>query len=269
MGGHRFCCAPHGAKNAISHFEYRSNPGTGRIVGLSARRLLKMRTLTLFPVTAALMTLSGCAGWVVFGHTIEGKPPAAAPAATQLSPAAEPAQSPATANALTAAQPNPAAQPATTSPASPDAPLLKAVTVTFTPAAQQKIAAEPQFQQAMLLTTIENDLRAHNLLAANDPHARGTLKISIDDFATHPASNAVVFGYMLGTSTLTANIEVHTAAGKDSRDTRITAESRVAKSANGGQTNPFDPLYHRFAAATVSSLSGATAQAKEPHWGQD
>jgi hypothetical protein len=240
-GGHPFCCAPHGAKSAISHFEYRSNPGTGRIVGLSARRLLKMRTLTLFPITAALMMLSGCAGWVVFGHTIEGKPPVVAPAA----------------------------EPAPTSPVSPDAPLLKAVTVTFTPAARQKIAAEPQFQQAMLLTTIESDLRAHNLLAANDPHARGTLAISIDDFATHPTSNAVVFGYVLGTGTLTANMEMRAAAGEDPKDTRVTAESRVAKSVNGGRANPFGPLYRRFAAATVNSLTGVTAQPIEPHWGQD
>jgi len=236
-----------------------------------------MRTLTLFPLAAALMTLSGCAGWVVFGHTIEGKPPAAA----------EPAHPLATANALPAAQPNPAArpapttqappatqpppasQPAPTSPASPDAPLLKAVTVTFTPAAQQKIAAEPQFQQATLLMTIETELRAHKILAANDPHARGTLEISVDDFATHPTSNAVVFGYILGTGTLTANMEMRAAAGKDPKDTRITAESRVAKSVNGGQANPFEPLYRRFAAATVNSLTGATAQPNEPHWGQD
>ena len=201
-----------------------------------------MRTLTLFPVAAALMTLSGCAGWVVFGHTIEGKPAAPAPAA---------------------------AEPTPTSPASPDAPLLKAVTVTFTPAAQQKIAAEPQFQQATLLMAIETELRAHKILAANDPHARGTLEISIDDFATHPTSNAVVFGYILGTGTLTGNVEIRAADGKQPQDTHITAESRVAKSLNGGQGNPFEPLYRRFAAATVDSLTGATAQPNEPHWGQD
>jgi hypothetical protein len=230
-------------ENAISHFEYRSNPGTGRIVGLSAGRLLKMRTLTLFPIAAALMTLSGCAGWVVFGHTIEGKQPVMAPAATQPPRAAE--------------------------PASPDAPLLRSVTVTFTPATQQKIAAEPQFQQATLLMAIETELRARKLLADNDPHARSTVEISIDDFATHPTSNAVVFGYILGTGALTGKVEVRPLDGKSQKGTRITAESRVAKSLNGGQANPFEPLYHRFAAATVNSLTGVTTQPTEPHWGHD
>ena len=147
--------------------------------------------------------------------------------------------------------------------------MLKAVTITFTLAAQQKIAAEPQFQQTTLLTAIENELRAHMLLADNDPHARGTVEISIDDFATHPTSNAVVFGYILSTGTLTGNLEVHAADGKESKDTRITAESRVAKSVNDGHANPFEPLYRRFATATVNSLTGTPAQPDEPHWGQD
>ena len=208
-----------------------------------------MRTLTLIPVAvAALMTLSGCAGWVVFGHTLEGKQPAAAPAASQAPPTTHPTP---------------------TSPASPDAPMLKAVTVTFTPAAQQKIAAEPQFQPATLLTAIENELRAHKLLADNDPHARATVEIAIDDFATHPTSNAVVFGYIMGTGTLTGNLEVHAADGKEPKDARITAESRVAKSVNDGRANPFEPLYRRFATATVNSLTGTPAQPDESHWGQD
>lgn len=225
-----------------------------------------MRSLTLFAVAAALMTLSGCAGWVVFGHTIEGKQPAAAPATTQPPPASQPppaAQPATTANALPAVQPAPA--PST----SFDAPMLKTVTLTFTPAAQQEIAADPQFTQATLLIAIETELRAHKLLADHDPHARGTLEISIDDFAMRPTSNAVVFGYILGTGTLTGNIEVHATDGEEPKDARITAESRVAKSVSGGQANPFEPLYRRFAAATVNSLTGTPAQPVEPHWGQD
>jgi hypothetical protein len=189
-----------------------------------------MRTLTLLPVAAALTMLSGCAGWVVFGHTIEGDHPAT----------------------ITS-----------------DAPLLKAVSVTFTPGAQQELATEPQFNQATLLTAIEAELRAHKLLDASDPHARGSLHISIDDFGNKPTSNAVVFGYILGTGTLTGNMEVRAAADKDPKDARITAESRVIKSVSGGQANPFAPLYHRFAAATVNSLTGTPEQPDEPHPGQD
>jgi hypothetical protein len=223
-----------------------------------------MRKLLLPVAVAALMSLSGCAGWVVFGHTIQGPQPATAaqpPPTTQVpTPQPTPAQAPVATQPL-AAQPAP--------PASPETPILKAVTLTFTPAAQQKIAAEPQFQQATLLTAIESELRAHKLLDTNDPHARGTAEISIDDFTTRPTSNAVVFGYILGTGTLSGNVAVHAVAGNTLRDARITAQSHLAKPVSDGQANPFDPLFHRFATATVDSLTGTTSTQPEPHWGQD
>jgi hypothetical protein len=79
----------------------------------------------------------------------------------------------------------------------------------------------------------------------------------------------VVFGYILGTSTLTGDIEVHQAGGKATRDAQVTAESHIAKSVGGGQANPFGPLYHQFAVATVNTLTGKPVQAEEPHSGQD
>jgi hypothetical protein len=214
-----------------------------------------MRKLLIPVAAAALMSLSGCAGWVVFGHTIQGPQPAppAQPLLTTQVPTPQP----------------PPAQVPSAPPASPETPMLKAVTLTFTPAAQQKIAAEPQFQQATLLTAIESELRAHKLLDASDPRARGTAEISIDDFATRPTSNAVVFGYILGTGTLSGNVAVHAVAGNALRDARITAQSHLAKPVSDGQANPFGPLYHRFAAATVDSLTGTTSTQPEPHWGQD
>jgi hypothetical protein len=217
-----------------------------------------MRTLTLLPVTAALTMLSGCAGWVVFGHTIQGDRSAAAAAPSSAAPAPSPEPPP------SSAAPTPPA-----AAAAPAAPLLRAVTVTFSPAAQQKLAGEPQFNQATLLTTIEAELRAHKLLDAADPRASASLHISIDDFENKPTSNAVVFGYILGTGTLAGNMEVRAAAGKDTKDTRVSAESRLTRSVSGGEANPFAPLYHRFAAATVTSLTGTPAQLDEPHWGQD
>jgi hypothetical protein len=135
--------------------------------------------------------------------------------------------------------------------------VLKAVTVTFTPAARDRIATEPQFKQDSLLAAIEADLRAHKLLDDADPRARGTLNISIDGFATRPLSNAVVFGYLLGNGTLTGNIEVRATDSKELPAARINAESRVDKPVSDGQANPYGPLYRRFADLTVDSLNRA------------
>jgi hypothetical protein len=225
-----------------------------------------MRTVMRYLVVGVMnMTLSGCAGWVVFGHTIGSQQPVGAAPTPPASTAPAPRTAPHSAPPLAAAQPCPATDhPCASQPASwpqpaatPGALVLKAVTVTFTPAARDRIAAEPRFTQDGLLAAIEADLRAHKLLDDSDPRASGTLKISIDGFATRPLSNAVVFGYLLGNGTLTGNIEVHATEGKDLPDARIKAESRVDKPVSDGQANPYGPLYRRFADLTVDTLNRA------------
>jgi hypothetical protein len=129
--------------------------------------------------------------------------------------------------------------------------------VTFTPAAREKVAAEPQFKEDRLLATIEDELRAHKLFDDSDSRATGTLEVSIDDFATRPLSNAVVFGYVLGNGTLTGRIEVRNTEGGEPRDSRINAESRVEKPVGAEQSNAFAPLYRKFADLTVDSLNSA------------
>jgi hypothetical protein len=135
--------------------------------------------------------------------------------------------------------------------------MLKSVSVSFTPTARKKIAAEPQFKEDRLLAVILSELRAHKLFDDSDSHATGTLEVSIDDFATRPLSNAVVFGYVLGNGTLAGHIEVHNAGGKGPRDPRITAQSRVEKPISAEESNAFGPLYRKFADLTVDSLNGA------------
>jgi hypothetical protein len=206
-----------------------------------------MRSLTLCLIPA-LLTLSGCAGWVVFGHTIGGE--------SQPQPAAAVQPTYKTDHPYATSAPLLAPQPVVTAGARVSAPMLKSVTVVFTPAARQKIATEPQFEADRLLAAIQDELRAHKLLDDSDPHASATLEISIDDFATHPLSNAVVFGYSLGNGTLAGQIEVRSAGSDEPRDWRINAESRVDKPVGAEPSNPFGPLYRKFAALTVDQLGG-------------
>jgi hypothetical protein len=209
-----------------------------------------MRTLML-PLVPALLTLSGCAGWVVFGHTI-GEHPAGA--AAQPAAAAEPTYK--TDHPYATSTPLLAPPQATAARAPLGVPMLKSVTVVFTAAARQKIDSEPQFDTDRLLAAIQDELRAHRLLDDSDPRASGTLEISIDDFATHPLSNAVVFGYSLGNGTLAGHLEVRTAGSDEPRDWRINAQSRVDKPVGAEPSNPFGPLYRKFAALTVDQLGG-------------
>jgi hypothetical protein len=203
-----------------------------------------MRSVTLIAI-GLLLTLSGCATrWTVFGHSMGGSAAtdnAAQPAATV--PAA------------------PAAQIAETVPSRPAPPLeltkIEAVEVKFTPAASEKIAAEPQFTRAGLVAAIEAALRAQKLLDESGPGSGDTLEIVIDGFVTRATSNAVIFGYVLSTGTLQGHLEVLASDGKLLRSSRIQARSRLTRPAGADQASSFEPLYRGFADLTARNLTGA------------
>jgi hypothetical protein len=216
--------------------------------------MLKLASLVLPIVICG----SGCAGSVIFGHT-GGE--SRSDSVTEPASAPNAAPAPATA-AGTNAAPAPATAAGTGAAPAPrvhrEKQAVTAVALSFTPAAMDKIAADAEFKPAALLTEIQGELRARRLL---DEAASGTTRvmaISVDDFATRDSSNAVVFGYKLGSGTLAANITIRD-GGKDVRDFRIQAGSRIAGRPGGEDTNPLRPLYHRFAILAVDGLAGTVS----------
>jgi hypothetical protein len=229
-----------------------------------------MRMLSVV-VVCVLLPLAGCATrWTVFGHSMGGPAAEGAgqPAVTAAAPAA--GATPAAAAPASAAAPAPAVASASTvaraaataPPAVPESTRFTAVTIAFTPAAKEKIAAEPQFTPGELFAAVKTELRAQKLLDESDPGAGDTLGIVIDDFATRPTSNAVLFGFVFSTATLKGNLEVLTSDGKELRNMRIAARSSLTKpvdttAAGNGQSNFFTPLYRGFAELTARNLTGA------------
>ena len=134
--------------------------------------------------------------------------------------------------------------------------------MTFTPDAKEKIGADPRFNQEALLAAINGELRSHDLIDdSGDAPADHTIDIVIDDFVTRPSSNAVVFGYVLSNATLTGNVELHDATGRELGGFRIKADSHLSAPVNGEQAQPLRPLYRRFADLTVSKLTGVPIEA--------
>jgi hypothetical protein len=134
---------------------------------------------------------------------------------------------------------------------------IKAVKVTFTPAAQDQVAAEPQFTSAGLLAAVEGQLHSHKLLDEPGPDAGDTIEILIEDFGTHTTSNAVIFGYVLSTGTLKGKLDVLAPDGTLVRSSRIQTRSRLTQPAGADQTISFQPLYEGFADLTARTLTGA------------
>jgi hypothetical protein len=192
-----------------------------------------------------LAMLSGCAGSVIFGHTI-GERPTPAPPVAQPAPLAPPA-------ALTTQAAAVAVAARVRS--------VSSVAIAVTAAAQPAIAAEARFTRESLLSAVEQELRARGLL---DPGAAGgarTLSISIEEFSVRASTNAVILGYSLEAGTLSASLAVRGADQREDRDFRVQAGSRLASRADAGDKDPLRPLFHRFAVLAADALSGVQSKA--------
>jgi hypothetical protein len=141
---------------------------------------------------------------------------------------------------------------------------FKAVTVAFTSEANGQINADPRFSGDTLLAAIHADLQTHELLDDDaDAPSHGNIEIVITNFAIQPASNVILFGYMVSNATLSGNVELRDAAGQELRTLGIKADSRLTTRADGGQAQPLDALYRRFADLTVSELTGVPIKAPD------
>jgi hypothetical protein len=174
-------------------------------------------------MVAIIPMLSGCAGSVViFGHTIRQSHPAEA-----------------------------------VQPASAADQKFRAVTVTFTSDAQAKIDADPRFSGDALFAAVHDELQTHDLIDDNANSAAGrTVEITIDDYATRPTSNAIVFGYVISDGVLSGNVEVRDGVGHELQNFRIKANARLAAPLDDGKAQPLRSLYGRFADLTLSELTG-------------
>lgn len=208
-----------------------------------------MRALYLVPV---VIVLAGCGRWIVFGHTFG--PSGSEPAAQQPVPP-QSAPAPSTGVAPSANQPVAPETPPVQPPPASRAP-LKGVTVALTLPAQEKAAADRRFKQDDVVAAVASELRARKLLAEDDVKAERTVAIVIDDFATRPTSNAVIFGYVTSEGTLTGSVDVRDTSGRQLQAFRITAKSRLVTPASGEDNHALHALYSKFANLTVDMLSG-------------
>lgn len=222
-----------------------------------------MRALFLVPVA---LVLSGCGRWVVFGHTFESEPAAqqAVPPqpGTAPSSAAQPAAPDSTGaqptSAPSANQPLAATTPPGQASLAPSRSPLQGVTVTLTSAAQEQAATDPRFKQDAVVAAVESELRARKLLAEDGVKPERTVTIVIDDFATHPTSNAVIFGYVTSEGTLTGDVDVRATSGQQLQAFQVTAKSRLVTRASGEDNQALHALYRKFAKLAVDKLSGTS-----------
>jgi hypothetical protein len=117
-----------------------------------------------------------------------------------------------------------------------------------------------RFTADALLDAIKTELKSRKLLDDQSPNASGTAEIIVDDLATRPTTNAILFGYKMLAGTLEGDIRVTGSSDTDSTGTRIVAQSKLTIAASGEDKNPLGPLYRRFAVLAADRLAGVTSK---------
>lgn len=201
-----------------------------------------------------------------------GSAPAAAPDSSNATLASANAATLASANAapLSAAsatplprstlQPSmPAINAANVAAAPPAGGPFSAVTVSFSEHVQQLAASDPRLAATAVATAVEHELQAQQLWAPGS--AAPALAITVEDFTSTLASNAVVLGYTFRNVLLIAVVTVPGPAARPPFE--VHARARLTTRDAGGTAGSLGPLYSRFAQLLVADLRGV-APPSEP-----
>lgn len=237
-----------------------------------------MRKLAVLSVLVVAAMLAGCGEVIVFGHVVGERPqptpkPEAATATGTAGTAGAPAAPGASGSqgaATAAAGAAPAAGSAALDapPSAPSAPMphvVKAVNITITPEAAAKVSGDTsRFTADALRDAITAELKSRKLLDDQNPQASGTAEVIVDDLATRPTTNVILFGYKMLAGTLEGDIRVTGATGGDSTGSRIVAQSKLTIAAAGDDKNPLGPLYRRFAVLAADRLAGVDSKPEDP-----
>lgn len=143
------------------------------------------------------------------------------------------------------------------------------VYIVVSPQAKDQIAADARFDQQKLLAAVQTELQARRLLVGagatlgSSAAANRRMEIDVDAFSTRASSNAVIFGYALGSGDLAADIRLRDAEGREISGFPVEAKARLATRPAEEDPNPLGNLYHRFAVLTADRLAGVPSKPDE------
>jgi hypothetical protein len=122
---------------------------------------------------------------------------------------------------------------------------------------QQLAAGDPRLDAAAVAAAVEQELQAHQLLAPG-MGGRPTLAITVEDFSTSLASNAMVLGYTFRNAVLLGAVAVK-GGPVPNPAFDVHARARLTTRQAGANAGSLGPLYARFAQLVVADLRGVDA----------
>lgn len=132
----------------------------------------------------------------------------------------------------------------------------KSISISLNDEAKTKVADNLKFDQNALLNTVKRALTAQNLLNESKPGASHTIEIVMKDFRVRSNFTAVMFGFMAGNDSITGDVVLRDAAGKELNRFEVSASYALGGLAGGMDEARMGWLYEKFAELTVENLRG-------------
>ncbi len=132
----------------------------------------------------------------------------------------------------------------------------KSVSISLNDDAKKKVSDNLKFNQNTLLDHVKRALVAQNLLDETKPDAQNTVEIVIKDFRVRSNFTAVMFGFMAGNDSITGDVILKDANGKELNKFEISASYALGGLAGGQDETRMGWLYEKFAELTIENLRG-------------
>lgn len=132
---------------------------------------------------------------------------------------------------------------------------VKSVQIILTDDAKKLVADNSTFSVTALKNTIEDQLKALDLLK---PNAGQTMDISIKSFRARSAFSAIAFGIMAGNDNIVGEMIIKDATGKVLKSVEINASYALGGIAGGMTDTRMGWLYGEFAKLATQELNGVS-----------
>ncbi|MGZ8156635.1 MAG: DUF4410 domain-containing protein [Burkholderiales bacterium] len=130
---------------------------------------------------------------------------------------------------------------------------LGAVTVSLTQDAKQKATENLKFNPDELLSHVKRALEVNELLKAGN-EGKPTMEVRIKDMRVRSNFTAIMFGFMAGADSVTADIIIKNPAGQEVDKFEVAASYALGGLAGGQDSARMGWLYEKFAEETVQEL---------------
>lgn len=132
---------------------------------------------------------------------------------------------------------------------------VRAVTISFTPAAQNELADNLKFNQNVLVDRVVRALQARSQYNASSPSG-DSIEIQMTDIRIRSNFNAFMFGFMAGADKLAGDVYLRDASGKVVNHFSVYADYALGGLAGASDEARMGWLYDKFSQLLIQHLLG-------------